>query len=95
MQILKDDGIFEPIRVFDYQAVCYEDKEIDYELMPLVSSALNLFLWSPFKYFAAVLMSLLSTVYALPSYMANRKCFEIKHKSCNALCDALHSDVSR
>lgn len=77
MQILIEDKVYEPITVFDYQAVCYEDKNIEYDAIMKRNSALSVLFWNPFKYVFAVLMTLLSTVYALPTYMANCKFFKI------------------
>jgi hypothetical protein len=71
MHILLEDKFYEPITVFDYQAVCYEDRNTDYDAIMLRSSALSALFWNPFKYFYAVLTTLFATVYALPSYMAN------------------------
>lgn len=73
MHILIEDKIYEPITVFDYQAVCYEDRETDYDHLMKRNSAMRALLWNPFKYVLAALTTLLSTVYALPSYMANCK----------------------
>lgn len=71
MQILIEDKIYEATKVFDYQAVCYEDQQVEYKFLMERSSALSVLLWNPFKYIFAVLVTLLSTIYALPSYMAN------------------------
>lgn len=73
MHILIEDHVYDPTRVFDYQAVCYEDRNVEYEHLMKRNSALSVFLWNPFKYFAAVFATLLSTAYAVPSYMANCK----------------------
>lgn len=71
MHILIDDKIYEPIKIYDYQAVCYDDRMVEYEHLMTRSSALNTFFWNPFKFIATVVITFLSTVYALPSYMAN------------------------
>lgn len=73
MHILIADNVYESTRVFDYQAVCYEDRNVEYEATMKRNSALSVFLWNPFTYFAALFVTLLSTVYAAPSYMANCK----------------------
>lgn len=74
MHILIEDRVYEPIRVFDYQAVCYLDRNTDYDAMLKRvnhNSARSLALFNPFKYFSTVLATLLSAVNALPSYIAN------------------------
>lgn len=75
MSILVDDLVYESVPVFDYQAACYQDRNIVYPkiLKRLNNSALSVFLWNPFEYFAAVIATLLSVAYAIPSHMANRK----------------------
>lgn len=76
MKILIEDHVYEPIQVFDYQAVCYQDKDFKYDnVMEQIgrNSALTVLIWNPFKYFAAIFATLLSTVYAIPSHMANCK----------------------
>lgn len=74
MHILIEDKVYTPIKIYDYQAVCYKDRMVDYkEIMKQVSrnSALSTLFWNPFKYFATIVTSLLTTVYTLPSFMAN------------------------
>lgn len=71
MHILVEDKIYSPIRVFDYQGVCYEDKGIKYEaLMATTNSAIRI-ITSPLKIVFAALMNFLKKVYSLPSYVAN------------------------
>lgn len=72
MHILVEDKIFTPIRVYDYQAVCYEDKGIEYDfLMAKASSALRLILWNPIKILFTILLNFMSNVSSMPSYLAN------------------------
>lgn len=75
MNILIEDRVYEPITVYDYQAVCYDDRLIDYDALmkKIGNSASNILLWNPLKYFVAVFATLLNSVYAVPAYMANRK----------------------
>lgn len=76
MQILIEDKIYERVKVYDYQGVCYQDKYITYGgVMNQIgrNSALTVLIWNPFKYIAAFFATLLSTVYTFPSHMANRK----------------------
>lgn len=76
MRILVEDGVYEPIKVYDYQAVCYEDKMTEYgAIMKQIgrNSALKALLWNPFEYLIATFFTLLTTAYALPAYIANRE----------------------
>lgn len=85
MHILVEDGIYEPVRVFDYQAVCYVNKNVAYKKLMkrdiISSSALSVVFWNPFKYFGTVLATLVSTAStvfgAIPTYMANCKSSKI------------------
>lgn len=74
MQILVDDRVYESTNVYDYQAVCYEDRMVDYDAIMKRNSALRAMLFNPFKYLFAALLSLVSTALAVPAYMANSKC---------------------
>lgn len=73
MRILVEDGVYEPIKVYDYQAVCFEDKMTDYGAILKRNSALKALLWNPFEYLIATFFTLLSTAYAIPSYISNRE----------------------
>ncbi|XP_070489901.1 voltage-dependent calcium channel subunit alpha-2/delta-3-like [Chironomus tepperi] len=62
MNTLMVDNIYKFVTVYDYQGVCYEDRNIEYELlMNIVSSATTIF-WHPLKHlwttFIALLISL-------------------------------------
>lgn len=75
MNILVEEKVFQKTKVYDYQAVCYGDRHTEYESIMLRSSALKAWLWNPFKYLVTVMMTFLTTVYAMPSYMANCEYF--------------------
>jgi hypothetical protein len=74
MSILIEDNIYTPISVYDYQGVCYKDREIEYAaLMVMANSALKHLIWNPIKILFAFIINFISNVYSLPSYMANCK----------------------
>lgn len=50
MNQLITDNIYERVSVYDYQAVCYQDRDIKYEaIMDIVSSAGSTLIWNPLK----------------------------------------------
>ena len=74
-----EDNIYKFVTVYDYQGVCYEDRNVEYELlMNIVSSATTIF-WHPLKHlwttFIALLISLKNLIVhaASQSYLPNRK----------------------
>jgi voltage-dependent calcium channel alpha-2/delta-3 len=77
MKILLDDQVYQKVVVYDYQAVCYEDKDIKYELLMELVSGANALLSNPFKYVWSVLgvlaSSLWNLVLAARSYVPYRK----------------------
>jgi Neuronal voltage-dependent calcium channel alpha 2acd len=74
MHILIEDKVYESIKVYDYQAVCYEDRDIVYKkLMKMKNAALSVVLWNPLKSILAVLTTLLTTAQAFSSFMSNSK----------------------
>lgn len=72
MKILLDDFIYEPVSVYDYQAVCYEPRNITYKKrMEIISSANSIFL-NPIKYFWMTLVSFLSALGNFVSVVATK-----------------------
>lgn len=72
MHLLVQDKIYDKKTVFDYQAVCYQDKGVDYEqLMKFVSNSAMKVVWNPIKVLLTILLNILSKVYGAPSYIAN------------------------
>lgn len=60
-----EEKIFEVFAVYDYQAVCYEDRNVEYEdLMDIMSSAEKLFI-SPMKFLWKLLVVMASTIWKL------------------------------
>lgn len=79
MNTLFQDNIYKFVTIFDYQGVCYEDRNVDYgKIMDIVSSATAIF-WHPLKHlwttFIALLISLKNIIVnaASQSYIPNRK----------------------
>jgi hypothetical protein len=97
MQIMIEDKTFDKTRILDYQAVCYEDREIDYETVPkkVRNSSLRAVLSNPLQSIFAVLTTILTVVQALPSFMPNCElnCDE-RNESCFHF-EFVPSDVSR
>jgi hypothetical protein len=62
MRILIDDGVYNTITVYDYQAVCYQDRMIKYNaIMEVVSSAGSILIWNPLKTLWAGLVALVTS----------------------------------
>jgi hypothetical protein len=62
MQILYDDKIYQKVAVYDYQAVCYEDRNVEYDLLMDIVSSASYNLVNPFKHFITAVLSLLSSL---------------------------------
>lgn len=76
MHLLIEYKVYYGVKVFDYQGVCYEDREVEYKYIMKTpgNSALTALLWNPFKSFLAILSTLISVASTVPSYMANCEC---------------------
>ncbi|CRK93231.1 CLUMA_CG006775, isoform A [Clunio marinus] len=68
MQILIEDRVYEAVRVYDYQAVCYVDRDVDYDAIMKRNSAVSTLLWNPVKNFFMFIITLLSIMYPDPEH---------------------------
>lgn len=75
MHLLKEEKIYEDVTIFDYQAVCYDDRQKEYDdIMDIISSANNFFtsplklLWNLLVGFASVFTTLVD---ASKDYLSN------------------------
>lgn len=65
MRLLMEEKIYDDVTIFDYQAVCYEDRNTKYEaIMDIMSSAGRAFM-SPMKFLWNMLAVVASTVWKL------------------------------
>ncbi|KAL7043546.1 hypothetical protein ACKWTF_001566 [Chironomus riparius] len=72
MKTLWDDNIYKFVTVYDYQGVCYEDRNVEYELlMNIVSSATTIF-WHPLKHLWTTFIALLISLKTLIVYAARQ-----------------------
>ncbi|KAG5676553.1 hypothetical protein PVAND_006378 [Polypedilum vanderplanki] len=63
MKILIHDNIYEKKQIYDFQGVCYQDREIEYEyIMEIVSNAGSILLWNPLKNLWMALIALFTTI---------------------------------
>lgn len=78
MQTLVDNKVYEHVTVYDYQAVCYEDKEVEYDAILEIVSSASTILWNPLKHLWTALIALFSTLWnslieSSDAYIPNRK----------------------
>jgi voltage-dependent calcium channel alpha-2/delta-3 len=79
MHLLMTENIYNQVTIYDYQAVCYEDRMTRYEgIMDIVSSA-NTIILSPIKLLWNILWILASNMWhfvlAVKEYIPNCKKF--------------------
>jgi hypothetical protein len=84
MYLLREEGIYKDVTIYDYQAVCYEDRIMKYEaIMNIMSDASRVFM-SPLKFLWQMLVLVASTVWKLADaakqYLPNCECFFEKFK---------------
>lgn len=99
MHLLKEEKIYEDVTIFDYQAVCYEDRNKDYEdIMDIMSSANQIFL-NPLKLLWNIVLGVASVfwnlVYASIEFMPNCKLIKNDIKSILIKFYFTYSNVSR
>lgn len=79
MHLLKEEKIYEDVTIFDYQAVCYDDRNMEYDdIMDILSSANSIFV-NPMKLLWNLVLGILSTFWKLAvasrEYLPNCKLF--------------------
>lgn len=88
MQLLIEERIYKPISVYDYQAVCYVDKNIDYEqdYHSPANGAASLLLWTPIDLIQVFLTSILIGLWNFPALVLAREYIENCNQSLIANC---------
>lgn len=65
MYLLREEGIYKDVTIYDYQAVCYEDRNKKYDaIMDIMSNASGV-LMSPLKFLWHILVVVASTLWKL------------------------------
>lgn len=79
MYLLRQEGIYNDVTIYDYQAVCYEDRNKKYEAIMDIMSNASRVLMSPLKVLWQMLVLVASNIWKLADaakqYLPNCKFF--------------------